>query len=49
MTSEVGWVTALIHLPLSYNPDEEGQRRAIEEEKFNITCDEIAKMLVEDC
>lgn len=35
-------ITALIHLPLFYNPDEFGNRKEIEEEKFELTSTELA-------
>ncbi len=35
-------VTVLLMLPIFYNPDRLGRRRAIEEEKFDRTAKEIA-------
>lgn len=35
-------VTALIPLPVTYNPDEQGNRDPVEDEKFVSTADEIA-------
>ena len=36
-------ITALIHLPLFYNPDETGARRAIEDGKFAMASMELTK------
>lgn len=36
-------ITALILLPLFYNPDKKGNRKPIEEEKFLTTANEIAQ------
>ncbi len=36
-------ITALIHLPLFYNPQEQALPQPIEEEKFIVTAEEIAK------
>jgi len=36
-------VTALVVLPLFYNPDELGQRRPVEREKFNKTLREVGR------
>ena len=38
-----GWVTVLLRLPLSYNPDASGHREPVENEKFLDTADEIAR------
>lgn len=35
-------ITALIHLPLFYNPDESGYRNLIKDEKFELTSTEVA-------
>ncbi|MGH9661502.1 MAG: hypothetical protein ACRD96_23345 [Bryobacteraceae bacterium] len=35
-------MTVLIHLPIFYNPDRPGRRRAIEDEKFCLTAEEVA-------
>lgn len=43
MPEPSGVVTAMIPLPLFYNPDVEGKRTPIEEEKFEQTAEEIAK------
>lgn len=43
MVQQPGTVTALIHLPLFYNPQEGGTREPIEEEKFIATAEEISK------
>jgi hypothetical protein len=37
--------TALILLPISYNPDEAGKREPIEDEKFWITAEEVSREL----
>jgi hypothetical protein len=37
-------LTALIILPVKYNPDPQGTRKPIEDEKFIKTAEEIAKM-----
>ena len=39
---ETTLVTALVVLPLSYNPDRLGHRRPIEQQKFVETCEEVA-------
>jgi hypothetical protein len=36
-------VSVLIPLPVFYNPDAQGVRRAVDDEKFMTTADEIAK------
>ncbi len=36
-------ITTLIHLPLFYNPQGQGTRQPIEEEKFIVTAEEISK------
>ena len=36
------WVTALIVLPHAHNPDEHGQRRRVDDEKFRQTMEEMA-------
>lgn len=38
-----GWVTVLLRLPLSYNPDASGHREPVEDEKFLDTADEVAR------
>ena len=38
-----GWVTVLLRLPLLYNPDPQGTRPPIEEEKFLETAEELAQ------
>ena len=43
MVQPQGIITALIHLPLFYNPQEQGTRELIEEEKFIVTAEEISK------
>lgn len=43
MVQQPGIITALIHLPLFYNPQEQGTRELIEEEKFVVTAEEISK------
>jgi len=37
-----GWITVLLRLPLFYNPDKDGNRAPVEDEKFLRTADEIA-------
>lgn len=36
-------VTVLIHLPVFYNPDRRGRRRPIEDAKFSLTADDVAR------
>lgn len=36
-------VVALLILPQAYNPDEQGRRLAVEDEKFRLTVEEIAR------
>jgi hypothetical protein len=36
-------LTALIILPVTYNPDADGKQRAVEDEKFILTAEEIAR------
>jgi hypothetical protein len=36
-------LTALIILPVTYNPDAEGKHRPVEDEKFILTAEEIAR------
>jgi hypothetical protein len=36
-------VTVLVPLPMFYNPDETGHRRPIEDEKFTLTAEEVAR------
>lgn len=43
MPRSVDMVTALILLPLSYNPDASGHRQPIEDEKFVATAEDIAR------
>ena len=43
MVQQPGIITALIHLPLFYNPQEQGTREPVEEEKFVVTAEEISK------
>lgn len=38
-----GWLTVLVRLPLSYNPDASGHREPVEDEKFLDTAEEIAR------
>jgi len=38
-----GWVTVLLRLPLSYDPDASGRRAPVEDEKFLDTADEVAR------
>jgi len=40
-------VTAIILLPIYYNPDEHGERKKVEENKFEITCREITEIMVQ--
>lgn len=42
MSSSPLWVTALIELPIYYNPDETGPRQQIDENKFQDTYKEIS-------
>lgn len=37
------WITVLLRLPLSYNPDASGRREPVEDEKFLDTADEVAR------
>jgi len=37
------WVTVLMRLPVFYNPDAQGYRAPIEDDKFIETADEIAR------
>ena len=37
------WVTVLLRLPIAYNPDAQGHRAPIEDDKFLETADEIAR------
>ncbi len=43
VVQQQGIITALIHLPLFYNPQEQGSPQPVEEEKFIMTAEEIAK------
>lgn len=43
VVQQQGIITALIHLPLFYNPQEQALPQPIEEEKFIMTAEEIAK------
>ena len=43
MVQQPGIITTLIHLPLFYNPQGQGARQPIEEEKFIVTAEEISK------
>src|SRR5438128_2326329 len=45
MDNESPVLTVLIPLPLTYNPDRKGNRRRIEESKFQDTMTEIANQL----
>ena len=36
-------VTVLIYLPVFYNPDRRGRRRAIEDEKFDLTVEDLTE------
>lgn len=47
MGRRVDVVTALVPLPRYYNPDEQGNRRRVEESKFTQTADEIARAFQE--
>ena len=38
-----GWITVLLRLPVSYNPDAAGYRALIEDEKFLDTADELSR------
>ena len=38
-----GWITVLLRLPVSYNPDAAGYRALIEDEKFWDTADELSR------
>jgi len=38
-----GWVTVLLRLPLFYNPDASGRREPVEDAKFLVTAEEIAR------
>lgn len=38
-----GVVTALVFLPVLYNPGPAGRREPIEDEKFILTCEELAQ------
>ena len=38
-----GWVTVLLRLPLFYNPDASGHREPVEDAKFLVTAEEIAR------
>lgn len=40
-------VTAIILLPIYYNPDERGERKKVKENKLRITCREITKIMVQ--
>ena len=39
----LGWLTVLLRLPVFYNPDAEGHRAPIEDEKFLETAHELAR------
>lgn len=39
-----GVITVLIPLPVLYNPDERGRQKPVEDEKFEQTAEEIARM-----
>lgn len=39
-------VTALVYLPVFYNPDASGQRKPIEDEKFILTGEEVTTLYV---
>lgn len=39
-----GVITVLIPLPVLYNPDEAGRQEPVEDEKFEQTAEEIARM-----
>ncbi len=43
MTQKPSQATILIPLPLFYNPDEKGNRRQIEEEKYLATAEELSQ------
>jgi hypothetical protein len=47
MRDGAGLTTALILLPVEYNPDERGERMPIEDEKFTRTADELSCELEE--
>jgi len=38
----IGWITALLRLPVFYNPDAAGYRAPVEDDKFLDTADELA-------
>lgn len=43
MSGRSAVVTALIYLPVFYNPDRQGRRRPIEDAKFCLTADDVAR------
>lgn len=43
MPSQPRMITALIPLPLFYNPDSHGRLERVGEEKFELTAEEVAK------
>lgn len=48
MTHETGErVTAIILLPIYYNPDRSGERNKVPDNKFRITCREITEIMVQ--
>jgi len=40
-------ITAIVFLPKYYNPDERGQRKKVEKNKFKVTCKEITEMMIQ--
>ena len=40
-------ITAIILLPKYYNPDERGQCKKVEGNKFKLTCKEITEMMIQ--
>lgn len=40
-------VTGIILLPIYYNPDERGERKKVEGNKFRITCREITAIMMQ--
>jgi hypothetical protein len=43
MNGPTGWITVLLRLPVFYNPDADGYRAPIEDERFLNTADELAR------
>jgi len=40
-------ITVIVLLPKYYNPDERGQRKKVERNKFKVTCKEITEMMMQ--